>query len=566
MPTRRNSTATATASRRAPTVDANGMTFARADADELKSLLSSGTKPEGGTRARSKLGTVRNRAIAIERVGVETTTTTRETTRETTAAAAARAEIARGTRGVDAVGATRGTAARANARETDARGLTNDGRAQGSQTAMDVARMEAREEEAMRAMMLERQPSLRSIKTKVEERGRDARGGDEKRADEGAQASGSARYRANGGRAMGRGVNFDKDGNTPRSGGDGEMLGSIDSGTPNFFRDAKALKDDAVGGRAVHAGYTAYATVVRDTPGAADSTYFNNTELADLLMIVHGRQSGDNETPRTAKALNTPTLAEVNVLSTAPMNYWERRSGDMREMSPEISIEGDEKYVGKKRKSCKKRPKSETKARRFSAELLTREELAIRKMKAFSTRGSTLRTVDDEDLVRTLVDVNGHPLSQEMKNACLEYNAKTTELNERHETEMASKSLIREVSADGAVEPKSRTWTHEEDALVRQLVDEHGPQKWAYIAERLVGKTQKQVYARWRDYLQPGLTTRPWAEFEEKHLVFIQEAIGNQWAVLARLMPGRSPNAIKNRFHATRRKCERADELVDKFA
>ncbi len=58
MPTRRNSSATID---RAPTVDANGMTFARADADELKSLLASGTKPEGGTRARSKLGTVRDR-------------------------------------------------------------------------------------------------------------------------------------------------------------------------------------------------------------------------------------------------------------------------------------------------------------------------------------------------------------------------------------------------------------------------------------------------------------------------------------------------------------------------
>jgi len=33
--------------------------------------------------------------------------------------------------------------------------------------------------------------------------------------------------------------------------------------------------------------------------------------------------------------------------------------------------------------------------------------------------------------------------------------------------------------------------------------------------------------------------------------------VGNQWAVLARLMPGRSPNAIKNRFHATKRKIER---------
>jgi hypothetical protein len=288
-------------------------------------------------------------------------------------------------------------------------------------------------------------------------------------------------------------------------------------------------------------------------------TYFNNTELADLLMIVHGRHKDDNDTPHTAKTLNTPTLADVNMLSTAPFDYWERRNGQMRELSPEISIDEDEAYAGKKRKaSQKKRSKPETKRSRLSpAPELSAEELAIRKMKAFSTRGSTLRTVEDEELIKTLVDVNGHPLSQEMKKLCLEYNTSTTELNERHEAEMASKSLARKVNNDGAVEPKSRSWTHEEDDLVRQLVEEHGPQKWALIADRLVGKTQKQVYARWRDYLQPGLTTRPWAEFEENHLVRIQEAIGNQWAVLARLMPGRSPNAIKNRFHATRRKTER---------
>jgi hypothetical protein len=40
-------------------------------------------------------------------------------------------------------------------------------------------------------------------------------------------------------------------------------------------------------------------------------------------------------------------------------------------------------------------------------------------------------------------------------------------------------------------------------------------------------------------------------------LIKIQDVIGNQWAVLARLMPGRSPNAIKNKFHATKRKIER---------
>jgi Myb superfamily proteins, including transcription factors and mRNA splicing factors len=98
---------------------------------------------------------------------------------------------------------------------------------------------------------------------------------------------------------------------------------------------------------------------------------------------------------------------------------------------------------------------------------------------------------------------------------------------------------------------------------VRDLVKQHGPKKWAVIAERLSGKTQKQVYARWRDYLQPGLTTRAWEPFEEEHLIQIQEVIGNQWAVLARLMPGRSPNAIKNKFHATRRKFERKGDHFD---
>jgi hypothetical protein len=43
-------------------------------------------------------------------------------------------------------------------------------------------------------------------------------------------------------------------------------------------------------------------------------------------------------------------------------------------------------------------------------------------------------------------------------------------------------------------------------------VAQHGPRKWTLIATRLKTKTQKQVYARWRDYLQPGLTTKPWSK------------------------------------------------------
>mgnify|MGYP006074533995 FL=1 len=109
----------------------------------------------------------------------------------------------------------------------------------------------------------------------------------------------------------------------------------------------------------------------------------------------------------------------------------------------------------------------------------------------------------------------------------------------------------------GAAKSRSRSWLPSEDELVRSLVTQHGPRKWTLIATRLKTKTQKQVYARWRDYLQPGLTTKPWTPEEQQRLVELQAHVGNQWAVLARLMPGRSPNAIKNRYHATKRKMER---------
>lgn len=107
------------------------------------------------------------------------------------------------------------------------------------------------------------------------------------------------------------------------------------------------------------------------------------------------------------------------------------------------------------------------------------------------------------------------------------------------------------------IKVRSRSWSQEEDDLVQVLVSHVGPKKWALIAGQLSGKTQKQAYARWRDYLQPGLTSRPWTRWEETHLLDCQAHIGNQWAILARFMPGRSPNAIKNRFHATKRKMER---------
>ena len=122
--------------------------------------------------------------------------------------------------------------------------------------------------------------------------------------------------------------------------------------------------------------------------------------------------------------------------------------------------------------------------------------------------------------------------------------------------EAAAKKIV--VNDDGKdIKVRSRSWSQEEDDLVQVLVSQVGPKKWALIANQLSGKTQKQAYARWRDYLQPGLTSRPWTRWERritswiaKHTLAIN---GPSWPGLCR----RSPNAIKNRFHATKRKMER---------
>lgn len=519
------------ATRSGGTVDVNGMTFAREDADELKGLLSSG----GGVARRDR---------AKERG--DGGRSARASARADGRAEANGEEAKTRARGKSRFASEGKRAAEAKTRDIgeDEREDTGGERAEGTSVqATDTAD----DAEAMRAAMLVRQPSLKSIKTKVER--------EPGVADETGQGgvptvlAGSARYRANYGRAVGRGVNFDEDGNTPRSDGDGEMLGSIDSGTPTFFRD-QLLKDIP------HPVARPFAyPQPGETPGSADNTYFSNTELSDLLTIVHGQAAGAADTPRDLNALNTPTLAEVNMLSGG--SYWDRRNGN-RDMSQ--SPEG--KSV--KRKSTAVAGPSAKKARleKKSAGALSKEEEAFKKMKAFSTRGSNLRTVEDEELMDSLVDVHGNPLTDEMKYTCLDYNTRVIDLNNQHEA-TASSSAKRE---EEEVQAKSRSWTHAEDTLVRDLVKQHGAKKWAVIAERLSGKTQKQVYARWRDYLQPGLTTRAWEPFEEEHLIKIQDVIGNQWAVLARLMPGRSPNAIKNKFHATRRKFERKGDHFDDAA
>jgi hypothetical protein len=91
-------------------------------------------------------------------------------------------------------------------------------------------------------------------------------------------------------------------------------------------------------------------------------------------------------------------------------------------------------------------------------------------------------------------------------------------------------------------------WTADEDAILTHLVNHNGPLDWTSIAKSLPRRTGKQCRERWLNQLCPALSKDPWTPQEDAVLNQRHRILGNSWAAIAVALPGRSPNAVKNRW------------------
>ncbi|CAN6340251.1 unnamed protein product [Urochloa humidicola] len=104
-------------------------------------------------------------------------------------------------------------------------------------------------------------------------------------------------------------------------------------------------------------------------------------------------------------------------------------------------------------------------------------------------------------------------------------------------------------------------WTEEEDAQLVRFVRLFGERRWDFLAKVSgLRRTGKSCRLRWVNYLHPDLRRGRITADEERLIVELQAKWGSRWSRIARSLPGRTDNEIKNFWRTRTRKKKALEE------